>query len=190
MEKTIEYKGQTFIVSDDGRTTVPAFEVTYSDGRVFHYPEKELKWYKDHGGYLISSIERTENGIARKINVKQHRLVAMAFIPNPNNLPQVNHKDEDKTNNHVDNLEWCDDRYNVHYGTCIDRAREKRLNRGSKLMPERPVVQMDTEGNVIKEFLSIREATRETGVEHSCISRCCRGDRNAKTAGGFKWAYL
>lgn len=190
MEKTIEYKGITFIVNDDGTTRTPAYEVTYTDGRVYHYPEKELKWYKDHGGYMFSSIERRKDGIPTRINIKQHRLVAMAFIPNPQNLPEVNHKDEDKTNNSVDNLEWCNASYNINYGTRNQRANEKKYNRGSKLMPERPVVQMDMNGEIIKEYSSIREATRETGVEHSCICRCCTGSRNAKTAGGFKWAYM
>ena len=189
MEKTIEYKGITFIVREDGLVKTPAFDVEYADGRKYHYPERELKWYKDHGGYMISCLVRTVNGVRTKVNLKQHRLVAMAFIPNPDNLPHVNHKDEDKTNNSFDNLEWCDESYNINYGTCIERANKKKFNHGSKLMPERPVVQMDKDGNVIRTFLSIREATRETGIEHSCICRCCTGARNAKTAGGFKWRY-
>lgn len=190
MWKKIFYKGIELLVCDDGRTRACAFDRTYKDGRVFHYPEKEVTYYKDHGGYLTSCLGRTINGKQVKVNIKQHRLVAIAFLPNPQNLPQVNHKNEDKTDNRVENLEWCDDRYNVNYGTRNQRANKKKYNRGSKLMPERPVVQMDMEGKVIKEYLSIREATRETGVEHSCICRCCTGERNAKSAGGFKWSYL
>lgn len=190
MWKNIIYKGIEFLVNTDGRVKTPAYKVVYSDGRVFHYPEREVKFYKDHGGYMVACLHRTIDGVRTRINIKQHRIVALAFIPNYNNLPQVNHKDEDKTNNNVNNLEWCDDQYNVNYGTRKQRDREKKYNKGSKLMPERPVVQKDLNNNVIKEYKSIREATRETGIEHSCICRCCTGERNAKTAGGFKWSYL
>lgn len=190
METTIKYKGIAFIVSENGRTRIPAYEVSYIDGRVFHYPEKEVKWHKDRGGYMFARIHRTTNGIKTSINIKQHRLVAEAFIPNPNNLPQVNHKDEDKTNNRADNLEWCDDKYNVNYGTRTERDRQKKLNKGPEHKPATPVVQMDMNGNIIKEYPSISQATRETGIGDSCICRCCTGARNAKTAGGFKWSYL
>lgn len=190
MWKKIYYKGLELLVCDDGRTRACAFDRTYKDGRVFHYPEREIKYYKDHGGYMISCLGRTINGKEVKVNIKQHRLVAIAFLPNPQNLPQVNHKDEDKTNNRVENLEWCDENYNTNYGTGKERARQKKFNKGSKLMPEKQVLQINKDGNIIKQYASIREAARETGIEHSCICRCCTGSRNTKTAGGFKWAYL
>lgn len=190
MWKKIIYKGIEFLVCEDGSTRTCAYDITYKDGRVFHYPEREITYYKDHGGYMISCLGRTINGKQVKVNIKQHRLVAMAFLPNPQNLPQVNHKDEDKTNNRVENLEWCNERYNTNYGTGIERARQKKLNKGSKLMPAKQVVQMDKDGNIIKYYASICEAARETGIEHSCICRCCSGSRNTKTAGGFKWSYL
>lgn len=190
MWKKINFKGIELLVCDDGRTKICAYTQVYKDGRVFNYPEKEVKYYKDHGGYMVTCIQRTFNGRQVKINIKQHRLIAQAFLPNPNNYPQVNHKDENKTNNAVSNLEWCDGKYNTNYGTGIERANKKKFNKGSKLMPERPVVQLDKDGNEVRRFLSVREATRETGIEHSCICRCCTGSRNAKTAGGFKWAYL
>ena len=60
-----------------------------------------------------------------------HRLVAIAFLPNPDNLPEVNHRDEDKINNSVENLEWCDGKYNVNYGTRNDRIRDTRLKNGT-----------------------------------------------------------
>lgn len=80
--------------------------------------EKIIEPYKTKKGYLQVSIINDDGG---KIIRKVHRLVAQAFIPNPDNLPQVNHKDECKTNNCVDNLEWCTNEYNYHYGTRLER---------------------------------------------------------------------
>ena len=69
-------------------------------------------------------VQLYKNGVMKNEHI--HRLVALTFIPNPNNLPQVNHKDEDKSNNCVDNLEWCEHKYNVNYGTAIERASKSR----------------------------------------------------------------
>ena len=112
-----------------------------------------------------------------------HRLVAEAFIPNPNNYPQVNHKDENPSNNCVENLEWCDQKYNSNYGTRNKRIFEKTTN--GKL--SRPVLQYDLEGNFIKEFPSTQEVQRELKIYQTSISACCRG--KLKTAYGFKWKY-
>ena len=79
----------------------------------------------DGKGYEMVALYK--EGKAR--NTKVHRLVAQAFIPNPNNYPQVNHKDEDKTNNCVDNLEWCDTQYNNTYGTRIERMLKTKYGR-------------------------------------------------------------
>lgn len=190
MTKQITYKGVDFLVSDEGRVWVCDFERVYKDGRVFYYPEREVKFYKDQGGYNIACISRTIDGTVKRINIKQHRIVATAFIPNPDNLPQINHKDEDKTNNRVENLEWCSAKYNSNYGTAKERSRQKKLNRGSVNMPEVRVAQYSKDNTLIAIYPSIREATRITGIEHTCISRCCNGKRNALTAGGYKWLKL
>ena len=79
--------------------------------------ERIMKPIKDSYGYLIVCLNK--NG--KQTNKKIHRLVAEAFIPNPNNLPQVNHKNEIKTDNRVENLEWCDNKYNTRYGTRGER---------------------------------------------------------------------
>lgn len=107
-----------------------------------------------------------------------HRLIAEAFIPNPDNLNCVNHKDEVKTNNYVDNLEWCDYRYNNTYGTRIERSVKKQSIK---------VLQCTLDGNVISEYPSIKEAERKTGISAGHICNVCKGIR--PTAGGFIWLY-
>ena len=129
-----------------------------------------LKQAKERCGYLFVAL-------CKKGKVKQfkvHRLVAKAFIPNPNNLSQVNHKDEDKTNNRVDNLEWCDCIYNINYGTAIKR-RAKAITR--------KIICLSTG----KTFTSAEAAADYYNIHISGIRMCCQGRRNI--AGGFKWQY-
>ena len=150
--------------------------------------------------YLISSKGRLKNIKRNKIHainldnygyphyllcnnrkrkpITAHRLVAMAFIENPLNLPCVNHKDEVKTNNSVENLEWCTVAYNNHYGTARKRTAEKN---------SKPIVQLFN-GEVLAVFPSATEAARQTGANLSKIRMCCRGER--KSAGGYQWKNL
>ena len=86
-----------------------------------------LKLSADRLGYLRAQLYSS----SKRKSFLVHRLVAQAFIPNPDNLPQVNHRDENPSNDNVDNLEWCDGKYNVNYGTRVDRIRDIRLKNGT-----------------------------------------------------------
>lgn len=134
------------------------------------------------------------NGHNKRITV--HRLVATAFIPNPNKLPCVNHKDENPTNNHIENLEWCTHSYNSNYGTAIRRRvehtdwkSETMLNsmRKNAACTRKPVFQM-LDGQVIARYESITEASNVTNINHSAISKALAGV--SKTSGGFVWKYV
>ena len=136
--------------------------------------ERILKPGSDKDGYLQVGLYK--NG--EKKMCKVHRLVAQTFIPNPDNLTEVNHKDEDKINNKVSNLEWCDYSYNTNYGTRTKRAKEKRFS------DRFVVINLDT-GEVYK---TPKDASRATGIHNDSISRVCKG--KSKTAGGYRWRYL
>lgn len=131
---------------------------------------------------LIMSPELYQRGYYRvhlyKNNKRKHarinRLVALAFIPNPNNYPMVNHKDENKLNNKVSNLEWCTAKYNANYGTTKERA-------------AKPLYQLDMNGNIIKEFNSAHQVQKVLGYNVRAIAGCCEG--NCKSAYGYKWKY-
>lgn len=126
-----------------------------------------LKPKSDKDGYLYVTI----SGKSLKI----HRIVAKAFIPNPDNLPCINHKSEDKTVNTVENLEWCTHKYNCNYGT--------RLQRGAKHR-QKKVVQLKN-GVPIKMYASISKAAEENGLVASGISNVLHGRR--LSYGGYQW---
>lgn len=111
-----------------------------------------------------------------------HRLVAFAFIPNHNNLKEVNHKDEDKSNNCVDNLEWCTHLYNMNYGCRNEKASKKLTNRKDL---SKSVLQFTKDGQFVAEYQSFMDAERKTGIYNESISACCLGKR--KSAGGYIW---
>lgn len=119
----------------------------------------------------------------KQLVLKVHRLIASTFLPNPDNLPQVNHKDEDKTNNSVFNLEYCDCLTNVRYGSGTKRSAENRTN---NRLRSKPVEQYSLNGTLIQTYPSVAEAKRKTGIQH--IVDACSGKRD--TAGGYIWKYL
>ena len=125
------------------------------EGDVYSYKRKKfLKPGVNGIGYLYVSL--CKDGKIKHYGV--HRLVAEAYIPNPDNLPQINHKDENKENNCLQNLEWCDAKYNINYGT-----------RNEKI--KKPILQYDLDGNYIKTFNSIQKASEELGYKNLAKSR-------------------
>lgn len=142
----------------------------------------------DRKGY--ERVKLSLNGVQHTTTV--HRLIAKTFIPNPNNKPQVNHKDENKRNNNVNNLEWCTCLENIRYGTGIARSANSRKgikinNRKAIESNKKPIFQLDKNGNILKEWSSIADASRALKINDSHISDCCKGKRI--TCGGFKWRY-
>ena len=107
-----------------------------------------------------------------------HRIIAEIFLPNTDNLPYVNHKDENKQNNVVSNLEWCDAKYNTNYGTRNERI-SKRLSK--------PVLQYTLDGVFVREWESAKQAEREGGYQHGHIISVCGGKRNNHK--GYIWEY-
>ena len=167
------------IVSSQGKYDVSNF------GRIRNtFTRKELKQSKTRK-YCYVSMWYGHNQVRKIVS----RLVAEAFIPNPRNLPQVNHKDENPENNHVDNLEWCTASYNSSYATRNDRMLTTRKLKNRKTQ-EKPVLQVDSSGFVIGRYDSIMDAYRKTGIDFSDIAKCCRDNCYNKTAGGYRWIFL
>lgn len=149
-------------------------------------PRKEriIKPKQNNRGYW--QIRLYKNG--KTENWLLHRLVAKNFIENPNNLSQVNHKDENKDNNTPENLEWCDNFYNRHYGTGILRMAAHKDYKSSSRKIMKAIFQMNLNGQIIKRFDGIVEAQRETNIKQKNISNCV--NKHSKTAGGYKWRFV
>ena len=139
--------------------------------------EKFLKFGIANGYYQFNL--RKDGGF-KKVFI--HRLVAFSFIENPENYPQVNHKDENKHNNNVSNLEWCTAKYNMNYGNRTKNASAKRIN-GKRSKS----VEQYLNGVKIAEFPSLNEVNRSLGFSNGCISSCCTG--RTKNAYGYQWKF-
>lgn len=114
-----------------------------------------------------------------------HRLVALAWIPNPNNYPIINHKNEDPADNRVENLEWCTVKYNNSYGTIRERIRSKHINHPSH---SKSVKQFSIDGKLLNSYPSVAEASRVTGISKSSINKFLSGKIKSPTT-GFLWSY-
>ncbi len=132
-----------------------------------------LKTSLNNNGYLRLFLCKNN----KRKHLYLHRIIATAFIDNPDEKPCVNHIDENKLNNDLSNLEWCTARENLIHGTRTKRAAEKCFKK---------VIQLDLNDNVLNEFESMKQAERETGVSVRRISDCCCNEKR-KSAGGYKW---
>lgn len=145
-------------------------------GEIRHKTRKKvLKPRSNNGGYQYVNFKI--NG--KNINFAVHRIVANAFIPNPKGYTEINHKDHDRTNNCVDNLEWVDSSQNKQHAYLKD---ENKSSRG------KAVIQRSKDGTYIKTFETISKAAKEMNCSIAAISNCCLG--RTKTSQGFLWSFV
>ena len=159
--------------------------------------ERILKQGYDRKGYR-TVVLRKEGKLK---SFKVHRLVAFAFIPNIEEYPEINHKDENKQNNNAENLEWCTNKYNVNFGTAIERRAAKRITVGNQRKTQTKkrayktgfygnrIAMCDLEGNELIVFDCLASAAKHIRNINcaSSIAKCCKGVR--KTAYGHTWRY-
>ena len=142
-----------------------------SCGKVWSYRSQKFLQSSLVCGYL--SVCLCKGGEQKRVYI--HRLVAEAYIPNPNNLPQVNHKDEIKIHNYINNLEWVTEKENCNYGTRTERGSDKR---------KKPIYCVELD----KIYDSLKQASEELLLNQGNISKACRG--KIKTCGGYHWRYI
>ena len=147
---------------------------------------RKIKQIKDKGGYLRVCLHKD----GKQYNRQVHRLVAITFITNELDKPQVNHKDGDKSNNKVTNLEWVSASENIQHSFKVlsKKANTPWLGKFGKDNGSAKLVQQIKDGEIIAEFYGTYEASRKTGINKQVIGDCCRGRQ--KTAGGYQWKYI
>lgn len=177
------YEGY-YMVSNMGN--VKSLERTVWNSRGYYRTvhERILKPRKNNKGYLCVILYK--DGKAKFYTV--HQLVGNAFLSNPQGYKELNHRDEDKTNNNADNLEWCSRSYNCSYN---DKAKKAGKKLAEKLRNDpnrsKPVLAIHKINGLILEFPSVHEASRQTGINQSNITRCCQGKQ--MTAKGYTFFY-
>lgn len=176
----VGYEG-LYQVSNLGRVKSLKRKVYAGRNRMRWQYERILSNNKTNGnGYIVVSLNKE----SKSKNKYVHRLVAEAFLENPNNYKYINHKDQNTFNNNANNLEFCTAQYNSTY-------RDAHIKRGLKhrnnLVNSKKVYQLDENENIIKEFPSMAEANRQLGTNHTSIYACINGRQ--KHAFGYKWKY-
>lgn len=178
MVKALQIKGfPDYYVTDMGDVYSRNYNKT---GRI-----KKLKLIPDKSGYLRVPLRQDKKQVLRLV----HRLVAETFIRNPENKPQVNHKNGNRADNRVENLEFCTaSENNLHsYRVLHKKPNINWLNKFGELHPRHKIVLQIQDGKIIAEFGGVRDAARKTGIHFNSIAQCCRGEY--KSAGGFQWKY-
>lgn len=190
--------------------SVERIKTVNDNGRIYDKPisAKRLRQMMHSNGY--KTVTLTKDGVSKTHFV--HRLVAEAFIENPSGLPMINHKDEDKTNNLPENLEWCDAKYNATYGNAIRKRVRKIIgvkhtdehnakiseslkkhyetheskSRGRESEKQKKVIAVDESGREFV-FSNSYEAEEKTGVDRRNIFACCQGKKNRLKGYKFDW---
>mgnify|MGYP004503631335 CR=1 FL=1 len=165
---TVGFPG--YEVSSHGKVRSVARDYIDSIGRKQHVKGQvlTLQYQRNNKGYVQVMASLYKNGKMHRLLV--HRLVAKAFISNPYNFPQINHKDENSTNNNVENLEWCTAKYNNHYNNLVERRSKKKC----KLVDV-----FDINNNYIETMPSCKDASIKYNVSRGSISSCCNGVINS-----------
>ncbi len=186
-QKLLLFRGDNYIMTNEIWKDIQGYEGLYqvsnlgrvkSVNRILTQGNRQifkrsiiLKPRIEKHGYLRVTLYK--NKIPLQLLV--HRLVASVFISNPNNLPQVNHKDKNKQNNCIDNLEWCSSLYNLNFSNIIDKL---------SIAKQRKII-CNTTGEI---FESIEDACDKYNLHHANIIKCCKRERNM--TGGMKWSYF
>lgn len=168
-----DYKESDFALDEEEDFDEDSIKEIYKPIKGYHYEVSNtgqvrnvktgliLKQFLNNYGYC--QVDLCKEGIKKTFKV--HRLVAQAFIPNPKNLPEVNHRDENKLNNRLENLEWCSSSYNLNYGTRAERSAKAR---------SKAVEQLNLNGKVVATYSSLSEVERVLGFDNGNICKACK----------------